>query len=62
MEETLKDPQWDGTTLPVAVNQALPNSEAVYNFTVTVEPAPYEGYSITAVGIKGSAVKTVHTR
>ena len=62
MEETLNDPLWDGTTLPVAVNQALPNSDAVYNFTVSVEPAPYEGYSITAVGTKGTAVKTVHSR
>ena len=62
MEETLADPQWDGTTLPVAVNQALPNSDAVYHFTVVVEPAPYEGYSITAVGTQGSAVKIVHSR
>ena len=62
MEETLADPQWDGTTLPFAVNQALTNSDDVYHFTITAEIPPNQGYSITAVGMNGSAVKTVHSR
>jgi hypothetical protein len=35
MNEKLKVTPWDDSTLPQATNQTLPNSDAIYNYTVT---------------------------
>jgi len=48
MNEKLKVKPWDGNSLPIASNQTLPNSNAVFNYTVTGDFV--NGYTIESTG------------
>ncbi len=53
MNEKLKTEPWDDSSLPEAADEALPNCEAVYTYTVTGDLA--SGYSIQSIGKSGLA-------
>jgi hypothetical protein len=57
MNEKLKVKPWDDSTLPSATNETLPNSDATFSYTVTVDGD--SGYAIVSVGKYGQAVKQV---
>ncbi len=57
MNEKLKVKPWDGNSLPLAVNQTLPNCDALFNYTVTGDLA--SGYTIESIGKAGSAERKV---
>lgn len=53
MNEKLKTEPWDNSSLPLAADEALPNCDAVYTYTVTGDLA--SGYSIQSIGKSGRA-------
>jgi len=57
MSEKLKVKPWDGNSLPLAVNQALPNCSEMFNYTVTGNLI--DGYTIESIGKSGNAERSV---
>ncbi len=55
--EKLKVKPWDDSTLSLATNQALPNCDAVFRYTVTGDSE--SGYTIESVGKSGQAERRV---
>ncbi len=58
MNEQLKVEPWDDSTLPLGADVTLPNSYAVFSYTVTGDVG--SGYIIESTGNAGQAVKTVN--
>ncbi|MCJ7691992.1 MAG: hypothetical protein MUO22_01070 [Sedimentisphaerales bacterium] len=57
MNEHLKIKPWDDLSLPYAINSALPNSEALYSYTVYPESTSL--YRIESMGDYGVSSRTV---
>ena len=57
MNKHLKIKPWDDSSLPYAINSALPNCEAVYSYKVYPESTSL--YKIESVGEHGERVRTV---
>ena len=57
MNEHLKIKPWDDSSLPYAINSALPNSEAVYSYKVAPESTSL--YRIESMGDYGGRTRTV---
>ncbi len=57
MNEKLKVKLWDDSTLPQATNETLPNSDATFSYTVTVDSNGV--YSISSVGQAGQTKRQV---
>jgi hypothetical protein len=53
MNRKLKTEPWDDSSLPEAADEALPNCDALYSYTVTGDLA--SGYSIQSIGKSGRA-------
>jgi hypothetical protein len=49
---------WDGSTLPQAIDEKLPNCDATYSYTVTGDLT--NGYAVKSIGRAGQAVRTVY--
>jgi hypothetical protein len=49
---------WDGSTLPQAIDEKLPNCDATYSYTVTGDLT--NGYSVKSVGRADQAERTVY--
>jgi len=49
---------WDGSTLPQAIDEKLPNCDATYSYTVTGDLT--NGYSVKSVGRANQAERTVY--
>lgn len=49
---------WDGSTLPQAIDEKLPNCDATYSYTVTGDLA--KGYSVKSVGRADQAERKVY--
>jgi len=60
MNEKLKTAPWDDTLLPWATNESLPNSEAIYSYTVTGDID--NGYFVDAVGMSGNSIRRITAR
>lgn len=58
MNEKLRVKPWDGSSLPLAVDEVLPNSDATFSYTVTGDIA--NGYIIESIGKSGHAEKRVY--
>lgn len=58
MNEKLKVKPWDGSTLPQATNETLPNFNATFSYTITGDA---NNYTIEATGTDGIATKTVRS-
>lgn len=57
MNEKLKVKPWDGTVLPQEADEALPNFDAVYSFTITESNA--DSYAVQTVGHCGSSDRMI---
>ena len=57
MNEKLKVEPWNGSSLPQETNVSLPNSDAVFSYTVTGDIS--SGYSVESTGTSGQAQRTV---
>jgi len=58
MNEKKQQVLWDGSTLPQAIDEKLPNCDATYSYTVTGDLT--NGYSVTSVGRANQAERTVY--
>ncbi|MHC4111448.1 MAG: DUF7305 domain-containing protein [Planctomycetota bacterium] len=58
MNEKLKAKPWDNSSLPQAINETLPNSDATYSYTVTANPGI--GYNVESIGKYGLVQKKIH--
>jgi len=58
MSEKLKVKPWSDTSLPVATDQTLPGSDAVFSYTVTGNTST--GYAVESTGTSGYAEKKVY--
>ena len=57
MNEKLKTKPWDDSNMPYAINEPLPDSDAVFSYKVIGDR--YAGYTIVSVGKYGEVVKQV---
>ena len=57
MNEKLKTRPWDDSSLPYAINEPLPDSDAVFSYTVTGDK--YSGYKVVSIGKYGQIAKQV---
>jgi hypothetical protein len=57
MNEKLKVKPWNGSSLPEATNESLPNCDAVFSYTVTGDPS--SGYTVESIGTSGQAQRRV---
>jgi hypothetical protein len=57
MNEKLKDTPWDNTSLPEAINEILPNSDAIYSYSVTGDLS--SGHVVKSIGKYGIRGRTV---
>ena len=58
VNEKLKVKPWDGSTLPLAADETLPNCNAVFSYTITGDID--SGYTIESIGNSGHAEKRVY--
>ena len=58
INEKLKAKPWDNSSLPQAINETLPNSDATYSYQVTSNPGT--GYSVESIGKYGLVQKKIH--
>jgi len=58
MNEKKQQVLWDGSTLPQAIDEKLPNCDATYSYTVTGDLT--NGYSVKSVGRADQAERTVY--
>ena len=59
MNEKLEADSWDGSTLPQATDEVLPNSNATYSYTVTGDIT--SGYTIESTGKSNQAERKINT-
>ncbi|MGD8499534.1 MAG: hypothetical protein PVJ86_02740 [Phycisphaerales bacterium] len=57
MNEKLKVKPWNGSSLPEATNESLPNCDAVFSYTVTGNPG--SGYTVESIGTSSQAQRKV---
>jgi len=57
MNEKLKFIPWDGNTMPHATNEALPNCNATFSYTVTGDLG--NGYNVESIGSSSQAARSV---
>ncbi|MBA7644842.1 hypothetical protein ES703_52589 [subsurface metagenome] len=58
MNEKLKVTPWDGSTLPQATDEMLPNSDAILSYTVTGDII--NGYTVECTGKSGRAERKIN--
>ncbi len=59
MNKKLEADSWDGSTLPQATDEVLPNSDATYSYTVTGDIT--NGYTIESTGKSNQAERKINT-
>jgi len=59
MNEKLKVKPWDGSTLPQATDEMLPNCDAIYSYTITGDIG--NGYIIESIGKSNQAERRVNS-